>query len=289
MPVPSRSREAQRLGAELEAMLASVDVPDAAGRDALRAAYARLRDAELDRSGVLRTHAMRLLGREPETRDRDLFVEAARTHCSDTGVDTSAEMRGLALLALSRVDPETARWLAAERLHDGEPPNQEPHATAVRILAHHGDHLIIREWLDGRGMGAQPAGAAALAEAELALAMPAAEWTRRAAGRLGDDRPVETLTAVEAVVREVRTELAGGLAALLRALDDTDLFRAVAMTLAASRESGFLDALLDVVEEVPYPLLDAYTDALAICRSPRRDEVLSRVSARARRGASPPE
>jgi hypothetical protein len=289
VPVPSRSREAQRLGAELEAMLASVDVPDAAGRDALRAAYARLRDAELDRSGVLRTHAMRLLGREPETRDRDLFVEAARTHCSDTGVDTSAEMRGLALLALSRVDPETARWLAAERLHDGEPPNQEPHATAVRILAHHGDHLIIREWLDGRGMGAQPAGAAALAEAELALAMPAAEWTRRAAGRLGDDRPVETLTAVEAVVREVRTELAGGLAALLRALDDTDLFRAVAMTLAASRESGFLDALLDVVEEVPYPLLDAYTDALAICRSPRRDEVLSRVSARARRGASPPE
>jgi hypothetical protein len=289
VPAPSRSREAQRLGAELEAMLAAVDVPDAAERDTLRATYARLRDAELDRSGVLRTHAVRLLGREPETRDRELFVEAARTLCSDTGVDTSAEMRGLALLALSRVDPETARWLAAERLHDPEPPNQEPHATAVRILAHHGDHLIIREWLDGRGMGAQPAGAAALAEAELAVAMPAAEWTHRAAARLGDGRPVETLTAVEAVVREVRTELAGGLAALLRALDDTDLFRAVAMTLAASRESGFLDALLDLVEEVPYPLLDAYTDALAICRSPRRDEVLSRVSARARRGASPAE
>ena len=285
----SKSTEAQRLRDELDAMLAAVDVPDAAERDTLRATYARLRDAELDRSGVLRTHAVRLLGREPETRDRDLFVEAARTLCSDTGVDTSAEMRGLALLALSRVAPLPARGLAAERLHDRAPPNQEPHATAVGILAHHGDHLIIREWLDGRGMGAQPPGAAALAEAELALAMPASEWTRRAAARLGDDRPVETLTAVEAVVREVRSELADGLAALLRALDDTDLFRAVAMTLAASRESGFLDALLDLVEEVPYPLLDAYTDALTICRSPRRNEVLSRVSVRARRGASPPE
>ncbi len=289
MAAPSRAREAQRLGAELEAMLAAVDVPDAAGRETLRATYARLRDAELDRTGWLRTHAVRLLGRDPEPRDRDLFVEAARTHCSDTGVDTSAEMRGLALLALSRVDHLTARWLAAERLHDREPPNQEPHATAVGILAHHGDHLIIREWLDGRGMGARPPGAAALAEAELALAMPASEWVRRAAERLGDDRPVETLTAVEAVVREVRTELTPGLAALLRAIDGADLFRAVAMTLAASRETGFLDALLDLVEEVPHPLLDAYTDALTICRSPRRNEVLSRVSARARRGPGPEE
>jgi hypothetical protein len=285
----SKSSEAQRLRGELEAMLGAVDVPGAAERDTLRATYARLRDAELDRTGVLRTHAVRLLSREPDTRDRDLFVEAARTHCSDTGVDTSAEMRGLALLALSLVDPLTARWLAAERLHDRDPPNQEPHATAVGILAHHGDHLIIREWLDGRGMGAQPPSAAALAEVELALAMPASEWARRAADRLGDDRAVETLTAVEAVVREVRTELAPGLAALLRRLDGADLFRAVAMTLAASRESAFLDALLDLVEEVPYPLLDAYTDALAICRSPRRDEVLSRVSARARRGPSPEE
>lgn len=269
-------------------MLADVDVPDAAARDSLRVTYARLRDAELDRSGVLRTHAVRLLGREPETRDRDLFVEAARTFCSDTGVDTSAEMRGLALLALSRVDHQTARWLAAERLHDPDPPNQEPHATAQRILAHHGDHLILREWLDGRGMGAQPAGVAAEAEAELALAMPASEWARRAAERLGDHRPVETLAAAEAVVSEVRTELAGALAALVRSIDDTDLFRAVAMTLAASRENSFLDALLGLVDEVPYPLLDAYTDALSICRSARRDEVLSRVSARARSGASAP-
>jgi hypothetical protein len=273
----------------LEALLESVDVPDAGERDALRDAHARLSSGELDRSGVLRTHAVRLLGREPESRDRDLFVEAARTFCRDTGVDTSAEMRGLALLALSRVDPHAARWLAAERLHDPDPPNVEPHATALRILAHNGDHLLIREWLDGRGMGAQPPAVAAEAEAELALAMPASEWALRAGTRLGDRRPVETLAAAEAVVREVRTELAPSLAALLRGLDDADLFRAVAMTLAASREDAFVDALLDLVDEVPIPLLDAYTDALAICRAARRDQTLSRVSARARRAASPPE
>src|SRR5260221_8530759 len=99
-----RSSETQRLRQMLEALIERVDVPDAGERDALRDAYARLCEEGLDRSGVLRTHAVRLLGREPETRDRDLFVEAARTFCRDTGVDTSAELRGLALLALSRVD-----------------------------------------------------------------------------------------------------------------------------------------------------------------------------------------
>jgi hypothetical protein len=138
-------------------------------------------------------------------------------------------------------------------------------------------------------MGAQPPAVAAEAEAELALAMPASEWALRAGTRLGDRRPVETLAAAEAVVREVRTELAPSLAALLRGLDDADLFRAVAMTLGASREDAFVDALLDLVDEVPIPLLDAYTDALAICRAARRDQTLSRVSARARRAASPPE
>jgi hypothetical protein len=284
-PTP-RSREALRLGQELEALLASAEVPDADRREWLRAIYARLRDAELDRTGVLRTHAVRLLAREPETRDRDLFVEAARTHCSDTGVDTSAELRGLALAALARVDPETARWLAAERLHDPDPPNVEPHATALRILAHHGDHLLVREWLDGRGMVAQPPSVGAEAEAELALAMPASEWSRRAGERLGDQRAVETLAATEAAVRERRTELAAPLAALLRRVAGADLFRAMAMTLAASRESAFADAVLDLVDDVPLPLLDAYTDAVAICRSGRRDEVLSQVSARARRETS---
>jgi hypothetical protein len=284
-----RSSDAQRIRRELEEMLARVEVPEAAEREALRAAYTRLRDAELDRSGVMRTHAVRLLGREPQTRDRELFLEAVRTVCRDTGVDTSAEMRGLALLALSRVDPETARWVAAERLHDADPPNQEPHLTAVRILSHNGDDVLLREWLDGRGMGAQPPEAAAEAEAALALAMPAAEWERRASSRLGDERPVETLAAVDAVVRAPRTEVAAGLAALLARIDDDDLFRAVSMTLAASREAGFVDALLDIVDRLPLPLLDAYTDALAICRSPRRDEVLARVSARARRGEAPSE
>ena len=267
-------------------MLARVEVPEAADRGTLRVAYARLRDAELDRTGWLRTDAVRLLGREPETRDRDIFLEAARTFCRDTGVDTSAELRGLGLLALSRVDPETARWLAAERLHDPDPPNQQPHTTAVRILAHHGDDVLLREWLDGGAMGARPPQAAAEAEAALALAMPAAEWERRAGARLGDGRAMETLAAVEAVVRAPRTELAAPVAGLLGRIDDDDLFRAVSMTLAASREAGFLDALLGMVDAVPLPLLDAYTDALSICRAPRRDEVLGRVSARARRGAS---
>lgn len=285
----SRSSEAARIRSELEGMLAHDGVPGAAEREALRAAYARLRDAELDRSGVVRTMAVRLLGREPEGRDRDLFVEAARTHCRDTGVDTSAEMRGLALLALQRVDHETARWIAAERLHDPDPPNVEPHATATRILALHGDHALLREWLDGRGMGAQPPGVAAEVEGELARVMPASEWALRAEARLGDGRPVETLAAAETVIAEVRTELAGPLAALLRGIDDPDLFRAVAMTVAASREAAFVDPLLDLVDEVQLPLLDAYTDALSICRSARRDEVLSRVSARARRGGRPPE
>jgi hypothetical protein len=270
------------LSVALEALVAHVEEPTAGERVALRATYRRLAESDLDHSGVLRTHALRLLGRGPEPSDRDLLVEAARTFCADTGVDTSGELRGLALLALLRVDPETARWLAAERLHDPEPPNEQPHATALRILAAAGEHLLIRAWLDGPGTGAQPVAVAADAEADLALAMPASEWAARAARRLGDGRAVATLSAADAAVRHGRTELAAALGALLRRVGDPDLFRALATTLAAAREAAFIEALLDLVEEVPTDLLDVYTDALGVCRSPRRDPVLSRVSARAR-------
>ncbi len=278
------------LSTGLEALAASVDgEPTAEEREALRVAWRRAADPGIDRSGVLRTHAVRLIGRGPDRADRDLFVEAARTFCRDTGVDTSAELRGLGLRALAEVDPAAARWIAAERIEDPEPPNQEPHRTALSILAANGDHLLIRAALDRRA-GPLPVEVAAAAEAELVAVMPASEWALRAEVRLGDGRPVETITAAEAVVAVPRADLAGALAALLATIAEEDLFRAVAMTLAAGRDTVFSDALIDVVERVPVPLLDAYTEALAICRSAGRDRAISRVSARARAAhGAPPE
>lgn len=276
------------LSTGLEALVATVDgEPTAAERGALRVAFRRANDPGIDRSGVLRTHAVRLLGRVPGAADRDLFVEATRTFCRDTGVDTSAELRGLGLRALAEVDPATARWIAAERIEDPEPPNQEPHRTALAVLAAHGDHLLIRAWLDRRPIPV-PIEVAAAAEAELVAVMPASEWALRAPSRLGDERPLETITAAEAVVAVPRTDLARALAALLAGITGEDLFRAVAMTLAAARDAAFSEALIEVVERVPIALLDAYTEALAICRSTDRDRALDRVSARARAGHGRP-
>jgi hypothetical protein len=114
----------------VDALLRHVQVPNAEERRLLRGVIERctpaLHQPCFDRTCLIRTGAVRLLSHEPETADRDLFIQLARTHESSAGADVAAEMRGLALLGLEALDPELARWLAAECLQDGPVPNDEP-------------------------------------------------------------------------------------------------------------------------------------------------------------------
>ena len=272
------------LGVELAVDV--IDVPSPEERPVLRALYRRCAaDGKHDATAMLRTSIARLLIREPERDDLDLFREATRLYLRAPGstVDISAELRGLGLVGMGRLDENEARWAAARLLFDGEVPNQEPHLTAVQVLAPSGDHPLLLHWLDSPRVY-HPDEAAALAERELAHVLPADLWSARAETRLGADRPMETLGAVEGALASEREELTPALVSLLRRISTEALFRAVALSLAASRSLAVVEAVLDIVEDVPLSLLDAYTDAVSVCRSPRRDAVISRISERARRG-----
>jgi len=250
----------------------------------VRVAFARCcEDGAPDLLGHLRTGAIRLLSRAPTPDDVETLLEATRTYLVRERVDVAAEMRGLALLGLARIDPDLARWTAARLLFDGDTPGQEPHLTAVRLLSANNDHPLLLRWLDDEE-GVRPSEAAAEAEGALGRVLPAELWKERSLTRLGDARPLETLSAVEAIADCPRVELADAVGAMLLGMRDADVFRAAALAFAASREAVFQDVILSLVDHVPVPLLDAYTDAVSVSRDPRRVDVIGRISARARGG-----
>lgn len=234
-----------------------------------------------DRLASIRTGAVRLLCRDPEPNDLGSLLEVAATYVYDAQTEVAGEIRGLALRAVAELDLAQARWSAATLLFDGAVPNDQPHRTAVNVLCRSGDEALLRHWLDSWD-GPWPVEAAGDAEAELARVMPAPLWSVRAAKRLGDDRAVETLAAVDAVLAVPRPELAGALRDLLLSTRSTDLFTALAMALAASREGVWQDLLLDLVDACPVRLLPAYLQAVELSRDHRRDAVARAVSARLR-------
>ncbi len=274
------------LGIGLDLAVQYIGEPSEAECAAMRAAFARIHaEPVVDRMGLMRTAAIRVLSRTPGSADMDTLVEASYAYLWVDGgtIDAGAEMRGLALRGMAAADPAAGRWAAARLLFDGEVPDQEPQRTAVSVLAAHGDHPLLLRWIDDTP-GPRPADAAAAAEAELTKALPARVWTERALLRLGDRSPVETMAAFDAVVLAVRTDVAPGLEALLLGVSDPDLFRALAMMLATSRELAFQDVLMGLGETLSLRMLDAYTDSLAVSRDPRKEKMLDRVTERARAG-----
>ena len=268
----------------VEELLHLVSIPNTEERLLLRAIIERctpvLHQPCFDRTCLIRTGALRLLSREPETADRDLFIQEARTYESSAGVDVAAEMRGLALLGLE--DPELARWLAAECLYDGPVPNEEPHLTAVRVLAARGDATLLRHWLESRD---GPVETTATIEAHVYLmrAMPGILWTSWVTKKMGAEQPLTCMAVVEAAVDQGRTDLVPTLIDLLFS-SDLDLFRALAMSLAVAREPAFVEALLGICNDVPPALREVYAEALMVARNRRVPAVLARLRAIPTRG-----
>lgn len=271
---PASSWADLALGVELA--IETVTSPDPAMRVLLRAAFERCNAPEAqDQLAGIRTGAIRLLGREPERSDIDLFQAAAQTYLYREQVDVAAEMRGLALGAIAALDSDVARWIAAALLFDSAfIPNQEPNRTAIDLLCRAGDHTLLLSWLD-HFPGPHPPEAAALAEEELAQAMPVDLWLQRADDRLNDERAVETLAAVTGALKRNDRRMYPALRSLLLRVGDVDLFRALAFTLAAARETAVQEMLVAAAEEVRETHLAAYIEAVEICRHAKRDAALA--------------
>ena len=260
----------------------TIQAPDAVMRVLLRDSFERCsRPQAQDHLAVIRTGIVRLLGREPERADLELFRAATETYLISEQVDVTAEMRGLALRAIAGLDHDAARWIAAQLLFDNVSiPNQEPNRTAADVLSRAGDQTLLLTWLDRFG-GPHPPEAAAFAEEELAESMPLDLWVRRAHDRFGDERPVETLAAVTGAIKRNDRAVDPILRSLLVHVLDVDLFRALAFTLATSRETAVQDLLLDAAEDVRREHVGAYIEAAELCRNPKRDAALT--AARRRR------
>lgn len=270
-----------RLGVELA--VETVQTPAPAMRVLLRDAFERCSPhAAQDHLAVIRTGVVRLLGREPERTDLELFRAATETYLIADGVDVAAEMRALGLAAIAVLDSDAARWIAAALLFDSAfIPNQEPCRTAVDLLCRAGDHTLLLDWLD-RYPGPHPPEAAALAEEELAQSMPVELWVRRAQGRLTDERAVETLAAVTGALKRNDPRMYPELRSLLLRVMDGDLFRALAFTFASARETAVQAMLLAVAEDVREAHLVTYIEAAEMCRNAKKDAALTVARRRSR-------
>jgi hypothetical protein len=267
------------LGVDLA--LETIEIPDADIRQLLRAVFQRCSEPDAkDTTAIIRTGVIRLLSREPDREDLDLFVGAAETYIIVDQVDVAAEMRALALRAVAEIDSKLARWIAARLLFDCDfIPNQEPNRTAADVLAKHDDHPLLLRWLDAFE-GTHPPEAAALAEQDLAQVLPQSIWTARAAERLGDARPVETLGALTGAIKRNDAEMYPEMRSLLLRIKDADLFRAVSLTLATAHDKRVQDIVTGAAADIRDDHLSIYLEALELCRSTGKDAAVKAVRQR---------
>lgn len=264
----------------------------AAGDDH-EAADAVLRLGEAMQSGALgRPQAdlleacLAVLGRDPDRRTLD-FLRA----CVDTYIEVpmrgevAGQVRGNALLALHRLEPLEARFVAVRLIADRPSMSGEPARSAIAVLgAGSQDAALV---LACSTVLAEDAGLRITALQSMTTEVPAEAFWAIAAPLLGDRFSDAVLAITDLVADGRRSDLLPGLAAAIHELSDPNLVRALLMTLLTARLDGVEAVLEAAVERAPRRALEGVEDALEIARIPRRDELAERVRAR-RRAPDPP-
>jgi len=224
---------------------------------------------------------VRLLARAPERRALDLYRAASALELPTPRGDLAATLRGLALAAMHPLEPREARFVAV-RLLSGERSNSgEPARTALAVLGAAGEdatlvlacHTVLSDDI--------PLQMAALQE--LSSDVPAGAFWGVAASLVGDRFADAVLAITDLVVERRRGDLLPGFAAALVEVSDPDLMRAVLLSLLGARLDGVEAVFAAAVDRAPPRALPGIEEALMHARIASQDELLHRLSERARR------
>jgi hypothetical protein len=237
---------AKRLDREaaLEA-LANRPLPGA--RDAASKLY-----LELDQDGLkrdqgcgMRGNIVLILTAIADSRDTPIAVRASETSEKVFGDDVAYGLRMRGLQMLARIAPDVFPYYAIERLDDATPYDDEPAATAIRLLAATGNHAALYGWLRGPGMESPN-----LIRAFDALSDAPPEIVRRfvdGAVETAIRRQDETLCTVlaEAIVNLEMDGAYPAIGGIMSGKVTDELYTYLAMLLAATNR----DSLLAILEQ----------------------------------------
>ena len=269
----------QRLDREA-ALEALVRRPLPAAREPLRALYLEL-DADgpkRDQGCDMRANIIGILAEIGGPDDVPIAVRAAETSEKVFGDDVAYGLRMRGLQAIARLAPEVFPFYAVEHLDDATQHDDEPAATAIRLLAATGNYAALYQWLRGPGMESPN-----LVRAFDAFSDAPPEIVRRFVDGAIDAamrRQDETLCTVmaEAIVNLEIEHLYPALGALMSGRISDELYSYLAMLLAGTNRAALLAILEDQLRRGRRPKL--IVAALTVRPTDEQRAILERWEAR---------
>jgi hypothetical protein len=234
----------QRLAREA-ALEALVERPLAAARPALRKLYDALdaNGSKHDQGCDMRGNIAQILTEIGDTRDVAIAVRACDTTEKVFGDDVAYGLRMRGLHMLARLAPDLLPYYAVEHLDDATRHDDEPAATAIRLLAATGNHAALYQWLRGPGLESPNLFRAfdAFSEAPPDIVRRFVDGAVETAIRRND----ETLCTVfaEAIINLEMESTYPALQTMLSAKISDELYSYLAMLLAGTNRPPLLEIL----------------------------------------------
>lgn len=237
-------------GARLQreaALDALVGRPVATVRGAVRDLFSELQTNGIkhDQGGTMRVAALRIVTAIGDSRDSDLAIVAADAREVAFGEDIAWRLRAQALLSLDALAPDLLPFIAAEHLDDASGPEQnEPAATAMKLLLERGEQAMVYAWLLSHPEGTPLLAAAFemfvdVAPPEIVLRF-VARATQAVARR--DDEPF-AIALAEAIVRLELEPAYESIEAMMSARISEELYHFLAVLLARTNRAPLLAIL----------------------------------------------
>jgi len=234
----------QRLDREA-ALEALTRRPLPVAREPLRALYGDL-DADgtkRDQGCAMRQSIIAILTEIGSPHDIDLAVRAIDTFEKLFGDDVAYALRIRGLQMIARLAPDILAYYAVEHLDDATAHDDEPAATAIRLLAATGNHAALYQWLRGPGLESPNILRAfdALSDAPPQILRRFVDHALEGAMRRHDEALCTVLA--EAVVNLEMESLYPALSELMAQRISDELYRYMAVLLAGTNRAPLLAIL----------------------------------------------
>jgi hypothetical protein len=222
-----------------------------------------------------------VLGRRPERAALPFLRGAVATYLPVPGGDRACVLRGLALVALHRLEPREAHFEAVRLLTEADrAPSGEPVLSALAVLGSSGDDAALV--LACETVIAGDISLVITALEQMSADVPAQTFWRIATPLVGDRFGDAVLAITDLITHGRRADLLLGMASALTEVSDPDLMRAVLLSLATAHLDGVDAVFTATVARAPRRALEGVEDALQVARFQDRDELFTRLQARFR-------
>jgi hypothetical protein len=209
-----------------------------------------------------------------DLRDIDIAIRASERVEILMGDDATYELRALGLTLLAKIAPDLFPFYAVEHLDDATRYDDEPAATAIRLLAATNNFVPLYQWLRGSGANSPNLLRAfdAFSDAPPPIVRRLVDASIESAIRRQDE--ALCIALAEAIVNTEMADSYPALAAMVSAKISDDLYAYLTVLLAGTNRAALLDVLEEQLRHGRRPKL--VVEALSIRTTPEQEAILTR-------------